>query len=352
MPLAELALENLRCIQRAELALAPGINLIRGPNASGKTSLLEGIYLLGRGRSFRTRNSERLIRHGEERLRAMGRTAGAISQPIRVQVARHRPTAAQIAGAPVASLAQLAQVFPVQAIEPGIHKLIEEGSARRRRWLDWAVFHVEPNFIDAWQRYARIVHQRNAALRAAPDTARAWDGQLVRHGEAITAARLRLLDSLKPYWDDTIRQLADLAVDLRYTPGWNEGLSLGESLTASFARDRNRGLSHSGPHRADVHLRIEGRSARESLSRGQQKLVATAMVLAQLKMLRERTALVPTLLLDDPAAELDAGRLARFVEQVKSLTCQLIVTALDDASALFGPPDRMFHVEHGRVQPV
>src|ERR1700691_2870848 len=114
MPLAELALENLRCIQRAELALAPGTNLILGPNASGKTSLLEGIYLLGRGRSFRTQNSERLIRHEERALQAAGLTSGALGQRIRVRVIRDQPTAAEIAGVSVASLAQLAQVFPVQ----------------------------------------------------------------------------------------------------------------------------------------------------------------------------------------------------------------------------------------------
>jgi DNA replication and repair protein RecF len=99
-------------------------------------------------------------------------------------------------------------------------------------------------------------------------------------------------------------------------------------------------------------VRIEGRTARDILSRGQQKLVATAMVLAQLKMLGERMALVPTLLLDDPAAELDAEKLARFVEQVKSLHCQLVLTSLNAADGSFGPPDRTFHVEQGRVQPV
>ena len=352
MPLAELALENLRCIQCAELILAPGINLIRGPNASGKTSLLEGIYLLGRGRSFRTRNSERLIRHGEGRLLVTGRTSGSTGQRIRVQVTRHEPTHAEIAGVPVGSLAQLAPVFPVQAIEPGIHKLIEEGSPRRRRWLDWAVFHVEPGFIDIWQRYGRAVRQRNAALRTAPDTARAWDGELVRQGEAITAARQRLLASLSPYWDETVRKLTDLPADLFYTAGWRQDQSLAESLAASWIRDRSRGLTHSGPHRADVQVRIVGHAAREVLSRGQQKLVATAMVLAQLKMLREQTALVPTLLLDDPAAELDVGKLARFVDQVRRLECQLVLTSLDQSQEPFGPSDRMFHVEQGRVQPV
>jgi DNA replication and repair protein RecF len=214
------------------------------------------------------------------------------------------------------------------------------------------VFHVEPTFIDAWQRYARALRQRNAALRTAPDTARAWDGELVRHGEAITAARVRLLESLASHWNETVRDLADLPVDLRYTAGWKLGSSLEESLAESWDRDRHRGVSHAGPHRADVQVRIEGRAAREILSRGQQKLVATAMVLAQLKMLRERTNVVPTLLLDDPAAELDAPKLARFVAQVKSLRCQLVLTSLSAAELPFGPPDRMFHVEQGRVQPV
>jgi DNA replication and repair protein RecF len=350
MPLAELALENLRCIQRAELDLASGANLIHGPNASGKTSLLEGIYLLGRGRSFRTRNTERLISHGQGGLRAMGRTSGDLSQSIRVEVARGKPTAAEIARVPVRSLTQLAQVFPVQVIEPGIHKLIEEGSPRRRRWLDWAVFHVEPTFVDTWLRYARVVRQRNAALRTAPDTARAWDAELVRHGETLTAARLRILEALKPYWDDTVQQLAGLAAELRYQPGWNQDLSLAEAVSAAWTRDSHRGLTHTGPHRADVQVRIEGHAARELLSRGQQKLIATAMVLAQLKMLREQVNLVPTLLLDDPAAELDADRLTRFVEQVKSLRCQLVLTALNDARALFGPPERAFHVELGNVK--
>jgi DNA replication and repair protein RecF len=352
MPLAELALENLRCIQRAELAPAPGINLIFGPNASGKTSLLEGIYLLGRGRSFRTRNSERLIRHGEAALQAIGRTLGEINERLRVRVARNEPTSAEIAGVAVGSLAQLTQAFPVQIIEPGVHRLIEEGSPRRRRWLDWAVFHVEPNFIETWQRYARAVRQRNAALRTAPETARAWDGELVRHGVALHAARVKVLASLKPHWDETVRQLAGLPAELLYSAGWKQGSSLEESLADSWERDRARGLSHSGPHRADIQVRIEGRAAREVLSRGQQKLVATAMILAQLKLLREMTSVVPTLLLDDPAAELDAEKLAGFVNQVKRLGCQLILTSLDAAREPFGPPERTFHVEQGRVQPV
>src|SRR2546430_11377306 len=113
-----------------------------------------------------------------------------------------------------------------------------------------------------------------------------------------------------------------------------------EALTACRERDADRGLTHAGPRRADVAVRLDGRPAREVLSRGQQKLVAAAMTVAQLRLLQEVTRTTPTLLLDDPAAELDGERLQRFIEQVLRLRCQLVVTSLHAESRLFGTPDR------------
>ncbi len=150
MSLAFAAIENVRCIQKAELDLHPGQNLIWGLNGSGKSSLLEAIFLLGRGRSFRTRNTERVIRHGQSQLLVFGRLTGNPERALGIQAARHGPTVGKIGGAFVQSLAELAQVFPVQVIDPGVHKLVEEGAPRRRRWMDWATFHVEPQFVETW----------------------------------------------------------------------------------------------------------------------------------------------------------------------------------------------------------
>ena len=352
MGLAQLTLDNFRCIERAALVLPPQVTLVRGPNGSGKTSLLEALYLLGRGRSFRTSRAESLIRHGAERSCVAGRLAPPAPMALRIELARHGPTDARIGGVIVRSRAELAQAFAVQALEPGLHKLIEEASPRRRRWLDWAVFHVEPAFVEAWQRYGRALRQRNAALRSDAESARAWDGELVRHGEAISASRLRLLESLTLYWRDTVQALAELPVELRYLAGWNEERSLAAALDASFAQDRRRGVTLVGPHRADVDLRLGGRPVRHLLSRGQQKLTAAALVLSQLQMLQDRWALRPTLLLDDPAAELDARHLARLLGQVRALECQLVLTSLDRSPEALGPPQSVFHVEQGRVQPV
>jgi DNA replication and repair protein RecF len=352
MSLAELTIENLRCLQQTSLNLHPGHNLIWGGNASGKTSLLEAVFLLGRGRSFRTRNSERLIRHGEHRLVVFGRTHDVVPRALGVQVSRPEGTVAKIDGAFVQSLAELSKAFAVQVIEPGIHRLLEEGGHRRRRWMDWAVFHVEPGFIDNWSSYTRSLKQRNAALRTQPSHASAWDPELIRLGEMISESRRSFLERLQPYWAKATSILLAAPVDLTYSRGWVQGHSLAEALLAARERDASRGVTHVGPHRADVVLRMHGRPARDVLSRGQQKLVAIAMTLAQLHLIQDATGTRATLLLDDPAAELDRERLTRFAEQIATLRCQLLVTALSADLNPLGSPQQVFHVEQGTVHAV
>ena len=248
MSLAELSVTNVRSIEAAELKIPGGLTLIWGDNGSGKTSLLEAIFLLGRGRSFRTRNSERLIRRGQDHLRVIGRIdrgAGRID-PIGFEVTRTGVTA-RIAGRPAESLAELSQAFAVQVIEPGVHKLVEEGGHRRRRWMDWAVFHVEPQFVDTWVRYTRALKQRNAALRTQPEAARAWDAELARLGEQIAESRRVFVEQLQPYWREAVAALSGLDVQLHYARGWSVEVPLLESLAASRTRDEARRLTHSGP---------------------------------------------------------------------------------------------------------
>jgi DNA replication and repair protein RecF len=351
--LERFSVTNLRCIEQADVDLSPTLTLLHGPNASGKTSLLEAIFLLGRGRSFRTRNSDRLIEHGRDHLRVIGSLTGRaeLGHHLGIEVARSG-TLARIDGRPAASLAQLAQVFAVQVIEPGVHRLVEEGGYRRRRWMDWAVFHVEPQFVDTWLRYTRALKQRNAALKVNPEDAQVWNPELARTGESIAASRRRYLETLDPWWRSAVTALSGQEVDLHYHQGWGQEHTLEEALAASRTRDEAHHLTHAGPHRADVAVRLRGRPAREVLSRGQQKLVAAAMTLAQLQLLQHTTGTLTTLLLDDPAAELDGERLQRFIEQIHALRCQLVVTSLSPDSRLFGTPERTFRVGQGRVQPV
>lgn len=355
MLLSELTIRDLRCIELSELSLHPGRNLIWGGNGSGKTSLLEAIFLLGRGRSFRTRNSERLVRHGQERLVVFGRTESSglegsgLLHAVGVEVHRREGTRARVDGATVGSLADLSRVFPVQVIDPEIHKLIEEGGRRRRRWLDWAVFHVEPRFADWWMRYGRAVRQRNAALRARNGGTKAWDTEVAALGERISEARRGVMEQMQGPWREVLAGLDCPIAELQYFRGWGAQHSLVEALEASRARDELRGVTQAGPHRADVLIRVDGKAAREVLSRGQQKLTAVALTLAQLRMLKAVSGTVPTLLLDDPAAELDSAHLAHFVREIARVGCQLVITSLQPQTPAFEAPDRVFHVEQGRV---
>ena len=353
MSLQQLTVANVRCIEEADLQIPTSLTLIWGDNGSGKTSLLEAMFMLGRGRSFRTRNNTRLIRYGQDHLRIVGRVSAPAAGQTRLGFEVNREaTIARVDGRPADSLAALSQAFPVQVIDPGVHRLVEEGGYRRRRWIDWAVFHVEPRFMEIWLRYTRALKQRNAALKTRAAETDPWDPELSGLGELIAASRQRLMEQLQPYWEETVAELSGLEVELHYQRGWSQEHTLLEALAASRSRDQLRQVTHAGPHRADVAVRIHGRPARDVLSRGQQKLVAAAMTVAQLRLLQDVAQASPTLLLDDPAAELDGERLERFIAVVGRLRCQLVVTSLHSGSRLFGTPERTFHVGQGRVESV
>lgn len=351
MPLVSLQVEQFRCLEQVGLTLDPRYNLFVGPNASGKTSLLEALFFLGRGRSFRTRRLERLIRQGQHEFRLIGRVEhGGRTVVLGIRGTR-QGTEIRVGGAPAQSAGDLAAHFPPQVIDPEIHKLLEEGPSRRRRFLDWGVFHVEPVFMGTWQRYYRALRQRNAALRQGLDVrvATAWDAELAESGTQLADLRRRYAELLAPELTAMGQRLLGLDVALAYHQGWAAEEGLAEALTRGWDRDRRYGLTHAGPHRADVVVRVEGHAARERVSRGQQKLLAAALTLAQLVLQEHRAPHRSALLLDDPAAELDGPNLERLLAVVRELPVQLFVTSLRPDLAGLGAPGRTFHVEQGRV---
>jgi len=351
MPLFAVQVENLRCLRSADLQLDPQLTVITGPNASGKTSLLEAVFFLGRGRSFRSRQAERLIRTGAEALTVIGHVENT-HRPIVIGIrATRERTEARIAGSPIDSLAPLASAFPVQVIDPGVHKLVEEGPAGRRRALDWGVFHVERRFAADWQRYQRALKQRNAALRSqlAAASVRAWDPELISAGSAMTDARSRYAARLQPVVRRIASDLADVDLTIAMSQGWPVDESFGGALERAWVQDCKAATTTVGPHRADLRIRVEGYLARDRVSRGQQKLVAAALVLAQLEVLQETSGMAGTLLLDDPAAELDGSRLRRLLEAATKLGAQLIATATSEGIVGLENPGARFHVEQGAV---
>jgi DNA replication and repair protein RecF len=353
MSLDRLTIEDFRCVERAELEFDGRCNLITGENASGKTSLLEAIFFLGRGRSFRSTRNEALIRTGCAQFSLIGRTQQhGTSQPLGMRLSSDG-IEARFGGRPISGLAELATRLPVQAIDPEVHRLVDGGPQERRRYLDWGVFHVEPNFVEHWRRYQRALRQRNAALKAnqAPGLVRAWDPELIEAGEEVADHRRRYATGLRAAVRSAAQRLLGAEVDIGLHQGWSVERTLTEALEHSYPRDRERGLTHVGPHRADLSVRIAGQAARDRVSRGQQKLLAAAMLLGQLEHDAEQGSSVAALLVDDPAAELDGANLERLLTEVLSLPAQLFITALDAGNPALQalPAAPRFHVEHGKV---
>jgi DNA replication and repair protein RecF len=353
MSLGRLDIREFRCIESADLEFDARCNLIGGPNASGKTSLLEAIFFLGRGRSFRAPHNQALIRKGARDLTLAGRLESALAvRPLGVRYGRDG-FEAKAAGERLSSLAELASVFPVQSIDPEIHRLIEEGPHERRRYLDWGVFHVEPRFVDQWRRYQRVLKQRNAALRAESpiEVVRAWDPELVEAGHALAGLRRRYLASLADAVRTTGERMVGAPIELTLQDGWAADETLQAALDNAWERDRLRGTTLIGPHRADLRIKLGGHAARHHVSRGQQKLIAAAMLLGQLHCDAALGSPTAAVLVDDPAAELDFPNLGRLVAELVDLPAQLFVTALNPSVPAFErlPEPRRFHVEHGRI---
>lgn len=355
MALSRFSLRDFRCFESVELDLSPRANLIYGDNASGKTSLLEAVFFLSRGRSFRTSKADNLVRHGAEGFTLSGQ-ASDTSGTVPVGIAR-TPAGleARVAGAPAQSLAQLAERVPVQLLDSSAHQLIEGGPRNRRQFLDWGVFHVEPSFLAAWRRYQRALKQRNALLRqrAADALLKTWEPELVAAGLQLDQSRQAYLNQLEPVavaWAS--RLLGGLDLKFRYLRGWGEGKSLEEALEANRNRDREQGSTQSGPHRAEVVIEIDGLPAQQQVSRGQQKVLAGALLLAQAAYLHQAVGRQCLLLLDDLAAELDAGHLTRFLDLVQETQAQTFLTSVEEARLPHWAEARRFHVEQGKITQV
>jgi DNA replication and repair protein RecF len=355
MRIKSLGVRNLRLFSAADFSSFSQLNLIYGPNASGKTSLLEAIYLLATARSFRTANMLELLRHGSDALQITAKVVGPQGREIALGLERGRDSLLLRAGGKrVHRASELAQWLPAQIIHPESHQLISGGPKGRRRFLDWGVFHVEPGFQALWRRYDKALKQRNAALRSRGQTPvdQAWNSELDMAGAEIDRMRRRYvaeLGEIMPGFISAMMERPDFGLD--YYPGWESCRnSLLQELTQTLAHDRRRGFTCSGPHRADLIFNYQGQPAAQVISRGQQKLLVIALFLAQAELLTRKTGRSSVLLFDDLAAELDTAHRQKVLAVLEGMAVQVFITALDkDAIQPEGADVKRFHVEHGRL---
>lgn len=359
MRITRLDIAGLRRFDRISLAPGPTLNLLTGDNGAGKTSVLEALHLMAYGRSFRGRVRDGLVRHGTAALEVFVEWREDSGGRQHKAGLRHSGQAweGRLDGAPAAHLGELCAALAVVTFDPGSHALVMGGAEPRRRQLDWGLFHVEPEFLPVWRRYVRALRQRNALLkaRAGSDQLEAWEHELAIAGEPMTHHRLRYLEQLQPYLEAAVTALlpAAGAAALTFLAGWRrEEMALADALLLGRERDIAAGFTSVGPHRADWRLEYAAIPGREALSRGQAKLTALAILLAQAELHAHLRGEWPVVALDDLGSELDRTHQRRVLQRLLACGAQVFITGTEAPPALagLGVPVTGFHVEQGRIR--
>ncbi|WP_461519118.1 DNA replication/repair protein RecF [Porticoccus sp.] len=364
MPLTKLDVFGLRNLKSVQLTLSPAVNIFYGNNGSGKTSLLEAVFLLGRARSFRSRILQSVINADEHQCTVFGLTQNLGSaMPVGVTRNRQGGGVFKVGGQAVSAASSLAEALPLLLINQDSFNLLEGSPQHRRRFVDWGVFHVEHGCQQLVQRFQRILKQRNSLLRhdrIGSDLLGVWDQEFEDVACAITTARENYLQQLLPIIRRVLSELSPTLeyVDFELYAGWDNTKPLSSILETDRRRDQQFKTTHHGPHRADLKIRFERHMANEHLSRGQIKILAIAMLLAQGYLFHQRTGRHCVYLVDDLAAELDVHHKKLVGKLLLDMGAQVLITGTDmtllrDIWTELQPEQiKVFHVEHGQIHEI
>lgn len=356
MRLTRVEARDFRCLADLDFAPAPGLNVLRGGNAQGKTSVLEAVLYAATSKSHRTNSDEDLARHGQPGFRVR-LEADRGGHPVAVDAAYwQRAKRFKVNGIPQPRVSDILGRVHVVFFSPEDVELIRGGASGRRRFVDMELAQVSPPYLAALQRYRQVLRQRNELLRAPkadPELFDVWEAQLAEHGAAMVAARADFIAQLAPLAAEVHAAIAEgEALEMRYAPDTEGAEALREGLAKGRAADRKRGQTGRGPHRDDLELRVAGRPARAFASQGQQKTAALAIRLAELRLVRARVGEYPVLMLDEVLAELDPRRAAQLFAAVPDGVQSLVTTtALPGETGCLPRDAATFRIEQGRLRP-
>jgi DNA replication and repair protein RecF len=330
--LAHLRLRDFRNYARLDADFAPGSHLLLGDNAQGKTNILEAIYLMATLRSFRGVGGAQMIRHGQRGYFVGGKIIGAGDHEIKIYwSARERKLA--LDGRSVTKLADYLGVLRTVVFCTEDLQLVKGAARARRRFLDLLLAQTQPGYLPLLQRYMHTVRARNALLKQHSGDEAALDSfsqELVKLGNEIIRARRDLAPKFSPLARLAYRRISNDAEELRmeYQPNVKNDFVV--ELAQSRARERTFRSTFVGPHRDDLRLLLNEKSAAQFGSEGQKRALAIALKMAQVEFLAGIHGSPPILLIDDVMGELDMKRRSGFLpllEQARKTSGQVFMTA-------------------------
>ncbi len=325
-----------------------------GENGAGKTSILEAIDVLSRGRSFREHRTLSLIQHQRNELIVSGKiTSKEGFTHLGVQKSS-KQTILHCNQEKVASISNHASYLPVLSMHPDSHQLIQGSSKFRRNYIDWSAFHVKHDFLVIWRDYNKCLRQRNSALRnrCSADELKVWTAQLSALGEHLNKARLEIFKEISLFFSTySSMLLPECQLNLEYHRGWQTEVSLETLLNSFREQELFSKTTRYGPHRADLKIYLNQQDAAATASRGQQKLIVASLLLAQIDHIQKFNNCKCVVLLDDIRAELDEKHAHALMNALQTLGCQVFITAIEKKQInLQGWEDcKVFHVKQGGV---
>jgi DNA replication and repair protein RecF len=312
MHLTRLQIKRFRTIHELVLEPAPRFNFLSGPNGVGKTSILEAIHCLSTAHSFRTRDRRTLIERDQGSTEVDGQVQME-AYSASMHFAFDSSPRFRFNGKVLSNIITVTRLLPVRAIHPDVDRLISGSPENRRRFLDWGILHTHPEFFSWYQRYKKILSQRNAHIKASysgPFNKTPWDNDFLRVGRAIDQSRKESVAQIDNVFHTLYAHFTTgPRLSLVYRDGFNRkpDESWEMFLKRLSKREADYRTTQFGPHRGDLVVYVDDTGlARDVLSRGQLKIVLLCLYLAQLDRVKQQTGKKPILLVDDPAAEFDA----------------------------------------------
>lgn len=362
MQILSLELKNFRNYNNASVEFSKGLNVLHGKNASGKTNMLESIYISSIFRSPRTTKDKELILMGENRAQIKIELEKRFRKHvILLQIDAAGKKKVAVDGIPMQRAGELLGVLGIVFFSPDEMKLVKESPAERRRFLDVGLSQQQKSYFAALTRYTKILKQKNNLLKDAykisdiDSMLDVWDAQLAEYGAILIDKRREYLVTLNEHAAAIHRLMSDEKEELTLSYEYNHTETsdareettkdiLKKAIEASREKDKALGFATVGPHRDDIKIEINKTDSRKFASQGQQRTIALAMKLGEAQIYLKEQGDSPVLLLDDVLSELDAGRQELLLKLTRGY--QTIITCTEyelSASA------KLFKIENGKV---